>query len=65
MIGEFVFTQYDPDLTRPFISEVSSNYGYSEGSKIIRAVYASLPAQQGGENGKNIASSYLSELMKI
>ena len=45
-IGGFVFTQYDPDVTRPFISEVSSNYGYYVGSKITRAVYASLSEKQ-------------------
>jgi len=46
LIGGFVFTQYDPDVTRPFISEVSSNYGYYVGSKITRAVYASLSEKQ-------------------
>lgn len=42
LIGGFVFTQYDPDVTEPFISEVSPNYGRYVSTKITESLYSTL-----------------------
>jgi len=42
LVGGLVFIQYDPDVTEPFISEVSSNYGNYVASKITDEVYSSF-----------------------
>ena len=39
LIGGFVFTDYDPDVTPEFITKVSHNYGTCVARKITSAIY--------------------------
>lgn len=51
LIGGIVFTQYDPDVTEPFISEVKSNYGDYVASKITEKIYSTLRSAYPDEGG--------------